>query len=123
VFELQETLHPQSHFPKEEAPPRKKHPQGYSLLARKNVGATIFPNNATVACLNPRCGKVGASKFLFFNNSKVTQPHYKCGSCNTTFTYGGQLSLKRNFEDSMQAVRECDGKFSSSKRKFVNITE
>ena len=29
---------------------RKKHPQGYSLIARNNVEATILPNSAIVAC-------------------------------------------------------------------------
>jgi hypothetical protein len=29
---------------------------------------------------------------------------YKCGSCNTTFTHGGQLSPTRNIEDTIQDV-------------------
>ena len=96
---------------------RKKHPQGYSKIAAKRSGsssnidsATVpeLPNNATVSCLNPRCGEVGTSKFLFFNNGKLTQPRYKCGSCNTTFTHGGRLSSKREFGDgTMDLGEQC----------------
>ena len=97
---------------------RKKHPQGYSKIAAKRSGgsssnnddgaATVpeLPNTATVSCLNPMCGEVGTSKFLFFNNGKLTQPRYKCGSCNTTFTHGGRLSSNRNFEQLLSLKRK-----------------
>jgi transposase-like protein len=116
---------------------RKKHPQGYSKIAAKRSGssnnnddgATVpeLPNNATVSCLNPMCGEVGTSKFLFFNNGKLTQPRYKCGNCNTTFTHGGRLSSKRrNFDEDntlMQGVAGlCAEQLLSLKRKFGDGT-
>ena len=86
---------------------RKKHPDGYSKTATKRSGscdnndnATVseLPENiATISCLNPRCGKVGTSKFLF-NNGKLTQPRYKCGSCTLSFIHGGRLSSMRNLD-------------------------
>ena len=55
-------------------------------------------DNAIVICPHPECGKVGASKFLYYNNGKVTQPRYKCGACKTSFTQGGRLRLQRKSE-------------------------
>ena len=55
----------------------------------------LLPNSATVSCPSPRCGKVGTSKFMYFNNGNAGQPRYKCGARNTSFTNGGGLSPKR----------------------------
>ena len=78
---------------------RRRHPKGYLKIASSDLASQKLPDNATVSCLNPSCGKVGNSRFLFFNNGKVTQPRYKCGDCGTTFTHGGRLSVKRKRRD------------------------
>lgn len=82
---------------------RRKHPQGYLKAAQKNrpvsqVHVQDLHDNASVVCPHPECGKVGASKFLYYNNDKVTQPRYKCGTCKRSFTQGGRLRLKRKSE-------------------------
>lgn len=102
---------------------RKRHPQGYLKIASNDVAAQSLPDNATVMCLNPSCGKLGTSRFLFYNNGKVEQPRYKCGACDTTFTHGGRLSLKRIRQDLPMAddVRVCStaaGELVRLKRKF-----
>ena len=79
---------------------RKKHPRGYAKIAV--AFAELLPNIADVSCPNPSCEKIGASKFLYFNNKNVGQPRYKCGACKTSFTNRRRRSLDKN--RSAQAV-------------------
>lgn len=105
---------------------RKRHPQGYLKIASNDVASQGLPDNATVMCLNPSCGKVGTSRFLFYNNGKVTQPRYKCSDCDTTFTHGGRLSSKRIRQDlPMADVRVCStaGELVRIKRKFEETVQ
>ena len=79
----------------------RKHPQGYTKAAQNKRPVSQVQDlhdNAIVICPHPECGKVGASKFLYYNNGKLTQPRYKCGACKTSFTQGGRLRLQRKSE-------------------------
>lgn len=70
---------------------RRKHPQGYKKAAQNNRPVSQVQDlhdNAIVVCPRPECGIVGAHKFLYYNNGKVTQPRYKCGACKMSFTQG-----------------------------------
>lgn len=98
---------------------RKRHPQGYLKIASNDVAAQGLPDNATVMCLNPSCGRVGTSRFLFYNNGKVSQPRYKCGACDTTFTHGGRLSLKRIRQD--LPPMEADVRVCSTAEELVRL--
>lgn len=92
---------------------RRKHPQGYTKAAQNNRPVSQVQDlhdNATVVCSHPECGKVGVSKFLYYNNGKLTQPRYKCGACKTSFTQGGRLRLQRKSEvDAVLHVGESCG--------------
>jgi transposase-like protein len=78
---------------------RRKHPEGY-----KKSRESEALQNAVKVCPNPKCGKVGFTKFLYYNNKNLLQPRYKCRACGVSFQYGGHFAKREELEEHAHMV-------------------
>jgi hypothetical protein len=78
---------------------RRKHPEGY----KKSLESEAL-QNAIKVCPNPKCGKVGFTKFLYYNNKNLLQPRYKCRACGVSFQYGGHFAKRKELEEHAHMV-------------------
>lgn len=97
---------------------RRKHPQGYLKAAQnKRPVSQAQDLHAVVVCPHPECGKVGTSKFLYFNNGKAMQPRYRCGACKSSFTQGGRLRPRRRSDVGSKIVGDANKKMKLSSQQ------
>jgi transposase-like protein len=78
---------------------RRKHLEGY----KKSLESEAL-QNAVKVCPNPKCGKVGFAKFLYYNNKNLSQPRYKCRACGVSFQYGGQFAKCEELQEHAHMV-------------------